>query len=232
MTVPINGYVAADKCAGRRRRPDPELPADPVQGVGGAEGRAVHDHARPQRRKVYQDEFVAFLEGKYPESRTDAHRTIFYDLDNEPDLWSSTHPRIHPDPLTYQELIDKTIDYGEAIKAVAPMAKVFGFVSYGWNGYATLQDAPDAGGRDFIDTLLDALAAREAQTGTRPVDVLDLHWYPEATGGGQRITSTTRRPTSPRPGSRRRGRCGTRTTPRRRGSRSTRPWARSSSSRG
>src|SRR5262249_41199390 len=114
-------------------------------------------------------------------------RTLFYDLDNEPDLWSSTHPRIHPDPVTYQELIAKDLEYAEAIKAVAPAAKVFGFVSYGWAGYVNLPGAPAGNNRDLIATWLAALAARAATTGKRVIDVLDLHWYPEAQGGGQRI---------------------------------------------
>ena len=45
---------------------------------------------------VYLDEFVAFLEQAFPEARSDPARTIFYSLDNEPDLWASTHPRIRP----------------------------------------------------------------------------------------------------------------------------------------
>jgi hypothetical protein len=52
----------------------------------------------------------------------------------------------------------------------------------------TLQGAPDAGGRDFIDTYLDAMADASAMAGHRLIDVLDLHWYPEAQGGGVRIT--------------------------------------------
>lgn len=189
VTVPIAGYVAADKGPGGDVNQTPnylQTRFKVSKSTKGAPFTATPDTSDPY---VYQDEFVAFVEHKFPEARTDARRTVFYDLDNEPDLWSATHPRIHPDPVTYDELIAKTIDYGEAIKRVAPLAKVFGVVSYGWNGYVTLQNAPDAAGRDFIDTWLAAIAARGTQTGTRAVDVLDLHWYPEATGGGERIIS-------------------------------------------
>ena len=91
--------------------------------------------------------------------------------------------------MTYAELLQETLDYASAIKDVAPDAKVFGPVSYGWAGYVNLQNAPDAGGRDFLDFYLDAVSAAEQQQGRRLVDVLDVHWYPEATGGGTRITS-------------------------------------------
>ena len=71
---------------------------------------------------------------------------------------------------------------------MAPGALVFGPVSYGWQGFVRLQDAPDAGGRDFLDFYLDAMREAEGRARRRLVDVLDLHWYPEARGGGVRIT--------------------------------------------
>jgi hypothetical protein len=137
---------------------------------------------------VYADEFVWWLESKFPTAQTDPARRIFYMLDNEPDLWSSSHSEIHPDPVTYAELTQKNIAFATGIKAVAPKAIVFGPVSYGWEGYVSLQDAPDANGRDFISYYLDTMQAAEKAAGKRLVDVLDLHWYPEATGDGTRIT--------------------------------------------
>ena len=81
-----------------------------------------------------------------------------------------------------------------AIKAVAPGALVFGPVSYGWQGFVRLQDAPDNGGRDFLDFYLDAMRDAEGRARRRLVDVLDLHWYPEARGGGVRITEANNAP--------------------------------------
>jgi hypothetical protein len=187
VTVPIQGYVAADKAPGGDVNQTPNYLQTRFKVSKSTKGAPFTSAPDAGDANVYQDEFVAFVEGKFPGARSDARRTVFYNLDNEPDLWSSTHPRIHPEPVTYAELIAKNIEYGDAIKRVAPGAKVFGFVSYGWAGYVSLQGAPDGAGRDFLDTWLDAIAARGAQTGTRPVDVLDLHWYPEATGGGQRV---------------------------------------------
>jgi hypothetical protein len=50
-----------------------------------------------------------------------------------------------------------------------------------------LQRAPDAGGRNFIEWYLDQARSAEAAGGARLIDYLDLHWYPEARGAGQRI---------------------------------------------
>jgi hypothetical protein len=132
---------------------------------------------------------VNWVNHEFPGAQDPAH-PVFYCLDNEPDLWPSTHPRIHPDPTSYAELAQKTLAYATAIKNVSPAALIFGPVSYGWYGYTTLQGAPDAAGRDFLEFWLASVAAAEQSAGRRLVDVLDVHWYPEAQGGGVRITGT------------------------------------------
>lgn len=132
---------------------------------------------------VYQDEFVNFIE-----QRTSGN--VLYSLDNEPDLWSHTHNRIHPAPVSYAELIERNIRFATAIKSVAPDAIVTGPASYGFYGFERLQGAPDAANRNFLDVWLAAMQAADTAAGRRLVDHLDLHWYPEATGGGVRITGT------------------------------------------
>jgi hypothetical protein len=154
-----------------------------------ARGRGFSYPPSTGDRVVYQDEFVAWLESTFSYARGDSSRTIFYSLDNEPDLWASTHVRIRPTgKVTYSEMVERTSAFASAIKAVAPGALVFGPVSYGWQGFVSLQDAPDRNGRDFLDFYLDSLRDAESANRRRLVDVLDLHWYPEAKGGGVRIT--------------------------------------------
>ncbi len=131
---------------------------------------------------VYQDEAVDFVRRTWGDVR------VLVSLDNEPDLWSSTHPRVHPVPVTYAELVERTVRFAAAVKDAWPAVEVLGFVSYGYAGYTTLQGAPDAGGRRFIPHFLDELRAAETAAGRRLVDYLDLHWYPEARGDGVRIS--------------------------------------------
>lgn len=189
VSVPMIGHVAADKDGGG----DVNRTRDYLQRrfhVSTARKNAPFQFPPDlSDGKVFQDEFVAWLEKAFPQSRQDVRRTIFYCLDNEPDLWSHTHARVHPEKVSYEELVRLSIEYASAIKAVQPKALVFGPGSYGWMGYCTLQDAPDARGRDFIEFYLTQLKQAEKQAGRRLLDVLDLHWYPEARGGGERITA-------------------------------------------
>jgi mannan endo-1,4-beta-mannosidase len=125
--------------------------------------------------------------------RADAKGVKFYALDNEPALWPGTHPRIHPDKPTYKEIVERTEGLASAILNVDPTAEIFGPALYGWGAYITLQDAPDAKAENgtygtFIDYYLAKAKELEQKHARRLVHVLDVHWYPEARGGGKRIT--------------------------------------------
>jgi hypothetical protein len=135
---------------------------------------------------AYQDEFAHWLLGEFS---AEAGR-IAFSLDNEPDLWADTHSEIHPAPATYAEVGQKSVTLAAAVKQVAPGADVYGYAGYGYAGFVNLQGAPDAGDHgDFIDYFLQTFAQAETDLGARLLDVLDVHWYPEARGGGRRITS-------------------------------------------
>ncbi len=161
---------------------------------------------------VYQDEFVHWLEHTFFPQGRDGHPgdpPIFYCLDNEPALWAYTHARVHPStdhyaqylagtrayydvagaPVTYDALVLSTIEMAASIKDVTPQAMIFGPVLYGYNAYINLQSAPDATGTGFIDHYLERLALASHTHGRRLLDILDLHWYPEARGDNIRITS-------------------------------------------
>ncbi|MDP4176951.1 MAG: glycoside hydrolase family 44 protein [Bacillota bacterium] len=143
---------------------------------------------------VYMDEFVNYLVNKYGKAST-ATGIKGYSIDNEPDLWSSTHAEIYSAPVTCKDLLDKNIALSKSVKKVDPSAEIFGLASYGFAGYLSLQSASDwdsiksSGNYSwFLDYYLDTMKKASDAQGQRLLDVLDLHWYPEAMGGGKRIT--------------------------------------------
>jgi hypothetical protein len=114
-----------------------------------------------------------------------------------PSSQGRTHGEVHPYAPTYAELKNDTIANAGAIKDVNPNAMVFGGVGYGWNDFTSLQGAPDqntnkpaphpggtyqTGEMYFYDYLLQQVHAAEVSQGRKLMDVLDLHWYPEAQG--------------------------------------------------
>jgi mannan endo-1,4-beta-mannosidase len=135
---------------------------------------------------VYSDEMVNWLVNQYGNAST-LNGVKGYSLDNEPDLWNGTHPLIHPSAVTCNELVTKSIQLATAIKNVDANAEVFGYASYGWDGYTTLQGASDWGAAPyssatypwFIDAYLDKMKVASTAAGKRLVDVLDIHYYSE-----------------------------------------------------
>ena len=120
-----------------------------------------------------------------------------YILDNEPMLWHVTHRDIRPEPLGYDELLDRTIQYGSAIREADPDAIIAGPAEWGWPAY--FFSAKDLAGNSahadrrahedvpLVEWYLRRLREHEQKTRTRVLDVLDLHYYPQASnvyGGG------------------------------------------------
>jgi hypothetical protein len=125
----------------------------------------------------------------------------FYDLDNEPALWDSTHPMVHPAQPTCAEVSGKGITLAGVITAADPNAQILGPVAYGWSEYVNNQSAPDDSvlnsynNGDLVNYLnyyLAQMQAASATAGHRLLHYLDLHWYPEATGldGGNSVRIT------------------------------------------
>jgi hypothetical protein len=148
---------------------------------------------------VYMDEFVNFLVHTYGRAGTPTG-VKFYDLDNEPDIWSNgakgaTHPEVHPPKAGAAEYKNKSVELSIAVKNVDPNAQMLGPVSYGFGGYLDFSGAPDwstvgSGYQWFLSYYLDKMEANSVVAGKRLLDALDVHWYPEAydlPSGGHRI---------------------------------------------
>ncbi len=193
LTLPTAGYVSADKNGDGDVNKTPNyLSVRFHKSLSTKPGGAYAYPPNTDDQEVYQDEFVSWI------TRVASPKTpLWFSLDNEPDLWGSTHQRIWPKNPTAAQIIANNIEFGSMIKNIAPKAMVFGLASYGWNGYRTFQDAPDLGGRDFLDMYLEAIHAANQKAKKQVVDVLDLHWYPEAQGDGVRICNGPDKPGTP-----------------------------------
>jgi|CZKI01.1.fsa_nt_gi hypothetical protein len=150
---------------------------------------------------VYMDEVLNLLVSRYGPA-SGATGVKGYNLDNEPSLWPSTHPYLHPAQTTCAEEVSKSVALSTTIKRMDPTAEVLGPVLYGSEAYFTFQNAPDwpaletsTGFRWFIDYYLDQMSKASATAGTRLIDVFDLHRYSDenvsGTGPDQSITNQT-----------------------------------------
>jgi hypothetical protein len=106
----------------------------------------------------------------------------FYDMDNEVDIWGSTHRDVHPLPSGYNEMRDTFIAESRALKGWDPAAIRLGPVSccwwFYWNG-ANNNDKGAHAGNDFLPWWLNEVYWQDKVEGTRSLDVFDIHAYPD-----------------------------------------------------
>ncbi|HEY2405836.1 MAG TPA: glycoside hydrolase family 44 protein [Polyangiaceae bacterium] len=194
-TVPMVDYVTADKSntsvAENEKAPSKRWVRSQPHKNGAYS-------SSPDRNDgvVYEDEFVNYLVSKL--GRADKGGIKFYSLDNEPALWPSTHPRIHPDKTTYREMVSRSEAIASQITTIDPSAFVLGGVMFGWSEYQSLSDAPDAKEYNakygsYTEYLLASFKGLEDKYHRRLVHGLDIHWYPEARGN-KRITDDDNTP--------------------------------------
>ncbi len=205
FTLPMIGWVAKDTTSysfpvsvlGRQQAVAPENP-DMGNGVA-PDGKPLRPLPPTRTSVPARPEFI----GRWVAAirRRDPTRNVqMYILDNEPTLWDSTHRDVHPEPVRYDELLDRTVRYGTAVRTADRDARIAGFVSWGWP--ALFYSAADvAGSQSHADRLahgnvpllpwwLKKVRDHEKQTGIPLIDVVDVHWYPQganvgiARGGG------------------------------------------------
>ncbi len=192
ITLQMAGYVAHDKNGTvAANETAPSIRWRSVLPKKSSAFAAIPDTADTA---VYMDEFVNFLSQKYAPISFPWFGGC--DLDNEPALWPSTHPRIHPAKPLCEELVDKSIALASAVKAVEPRHEIFGPVAFGFSELYDFNTATDwasvkGGSAWFVDWYLDKMSQASQSAGKRLLDVFDFHWYSEATGNSIRITDTT-----------------------------------------
>ncbi len=189
ITLQMAGYVAKD--ANGTVKEEETAPSPRWAEVKFKKNASLSLNPDTSDNYIYIDELINFLIEKYGNANTNTG-IKGYLLDNEPDLWFSTHPRIHPNKVTCDELIQKSIELAKVVKDMDPYAEVFGYESYGFMGFYSLQDAPDwnqvkGKHRWFISYYLEKMKEASQSYGKKLLDVLSIHWYPEAKGGNTRI---------------------------------------------
>ena len=180
LTLPAAGYVARDKNGTVTAAQT--APSFRWRSVRNIKGSPFVLNPDTSDGFVYVDEEVNFLVDRYGPA-SGATGVKGYAIDNEPALWPSTHPRIHPDTTRCRELIAKVTGASKAVKSVDPSAEVFGGVFYGFGEYYRMQWAPDcnlySSYENYAAALLANMRDSSLAAGRRLLDVLDIHWYPD-----------------------------------------------------
>ena len=182
VTVQLQGLVSADENGPVSVANPPDMTR--FKTVLDKKGSAFTVTPPTTDANVYLDEFVWALDQKLPGifGASPSHPT-FLSLDNEPELWNSTHLEVQgPNPVTSDNYITKTINLSKALKDQFPNVLIFGPVHYGFQGIYNWQgelSATPSGANWFPDKYLQALKTASTAYGKPLVDVYDFHWYAE-----------------------------------------------------
>lgn len=191
ITMPTIGYVSNGRnhlCGFSVAKYGPQQASNPQHSNCGngkkpdgtnVTGNDPRDTSIPITPSFIQD-WIEHLTDRYGNAANGG--VAFYQLDNEPSIWHQTHRDIHPEPLSYDELRDRTYQYAAAIKAVDRSAKILGPSEFGWLVYVksfVKGDLEAHGSVWFAEWYLQQMKAYEQQHGIRILDYFDEHFYPE-----------------------------------------------------
>lgn len=206
VTLPILGYVARDAAGSVPIpvAPGPTTPAtpDPTRWLEVRAKNPSGPTATPNvtDEYVYTDDYVKWVDTTFPAAKNSTTKTIFYQLDNEPDIWQDTHVEIRgmyngrQIATGFDELVDKTVAHASAVKSMIPGAMVWGGGIAGFDGLTHLHwedvppgpppytghPAPPAGYTYYVDYFLEKLKQASDIAGQRLIDVFDMHWYTQS----------------------------------------------------
>jgi len=105
----------------------------------------------------------------------------FYDMDNEPEIWSGPHGDVHPTSTGYSELSNLFETEGAQLKTFDPGAVRFGPITccynFLWTAGPSGDDKNAHAGIDFVPWWLNQIKWLDQINGARTLDVFDIHAY-------------------------------------------------------
>jgi len=196
VTIQAGGYVAAD--ANKEVLPAETAPSLRWKKVEIEKEGELLLSPNLDDDIVYMEEFVNYMVSTMGVAGNGGPNA--YSIDNEPSLWNSTHPYMHPGKATFAEVINKSIAVGKMVKSIDKRADVVGPALAGYKAIRTLEEASDKTTYNvegylnapnaenwFFDEYLKAMKTASDEAGVRLLDVVDVHWYPEEKASGERI---------------------------------------------
>ena len=201
VTIQMQGWVAADESGPVSTSNPPDTTRfKPIVFKKSTQSAVPFTTSPPTSdNAVYMDEFAWALDQKFSGLGIFAAGTslpTFVELDNEPELWNSTHLEVQgPTAITSDAYIARTLALTQALKDQFPSMVIVGPAHYGFGGLFSWQgelSPTPTGANWFTDKYLAAINAASSTYGRPLVDVYDFHWYSEATDpSGARVTSLT-----------------------------------------
>jgi hypothetical protein len=105
----------------------------------------------------------------------------YWNLDNEPEIWSGTHDDVMSTQMAATAFMDKYFAVAKKARALYPGIKLCGPVTANeWQWYKWGSETLNINGKyySWLEYFLKRVADEQKATGIKLLDVVDIHWYP------------------------------------------------------
>lgn len=107
----------------------------------------------------------------------------YWNMDNEPEIWSGTHDDVMPEQISPQEFMRRYIELAKKARAKFPEIKLVGPVTANeWQWYNWDNKPITENGKTYpwLEYFIKTIAEEQQKSGVRLLDVLDIHFYPSS----------------------------------------------------
>jgi hypothetical protein len=105
----------------------------------------------------------------------------YWDMDNEPEIWSGTHDDVMPSQMAATAFMANYFAVAKKARALYPGIKLCGPVTANeWQWYKYGNETLTINGKyySWLEYFLKRVSDEQKATGIKLLDVVDLHWYP------------------------------------------------------
>jgi hypothetical protein len=131
------------------------------------------------------DSTVAILKKWFDKLGFSKEQFQYWNMDNEPECWHSTHKDVMPKAIPAEDFIQRYVAVATKARTLFPEIKIVGPVFtnewfwYNWQN-GTVPDLQNPGKKyAWVEYFIKRIAEEQQRTGMRLLDVLDFHFYPE-----------------------------------------------------
>ena len=107
---------------------------------------------------------------------------LYWNMDNEADIWDGTHDDVMPDTMSAEEFVQTYVAVAKKARALYPDIKLVGPVATNeWQWYywhSKLVTGTDGKSYSFLEYFIKRIAEEQKSSGIKLLDVFDLHFYP------------------------------------------------------
>lgn len=105
----------------------------------------------------------------------------YWNMDNEPEIWSGTHDDVMPVQLSPPEFMQRYIELAKKARAKYPEIRLVGPVTaneWQWYNWGTKPITENGRTYPWLEYFIKTIAEEQQKSGVKLLDVLDIHFYP------------------------------------------------------